>query len=233
MLLETAPFYVALSFGLTALLTLGLLLAAIRKVPDMGKGLRTVGLLLAGWMALIGFLAWKGFFLEGLDVLPPRFGLTFGPPLLVILLLFLTRRGRAFIDQLQVYDLTLISVVRVPVEIVLYWLFLAKAVPELMTFAGRNFDILAGISAPIAAIMSQKTGFFGRTAMLVWTFISLGLLLFIVINAILSAPTPLQQFGFEQPNIGVFYFPYIWLPGFVVPVVLFANLAALRKLLQK
>ena len=40
--------------------------------------------------------------------------------------------------------LTLLHIVRVPVEIVLYWLFISKAIPGLMTFNGRNFDILAG-----------------------------------------------------------------------------------------
>jgi len=36
--------------------------------------------------------------------------------------------------------------------------------------------------------------------------------------------------AFDQPNIAVLYFPFSWLPTYVVPVVLFCHLAALRKL---
>jgi hypothetical protein len=52
----------------------------------------------------------------------------------------------------------------------------------------------------------------------------------IVVNAALSAPVPFQQFAFDQPNIAVLYFPFVWLPGFIVPLVLFAHLAAIQKL---
>ena len=55
----------------------------------------------------------------------------------------------------------------------------------------------------------------------------------IVINAILSSPFPLQQFAFDQPNIAILYFPFSWLPTFVVPVVLFCHLASIRQLLKK
>jgi hypothetical protein len=60
--------------------------------------------------------------------------------------------------------------------------------------------------------------------------ICLGLLINIVSNAILSAPFPFQQFAFDQPNIAVLYFPFIWLPCCVVPLVLLSHLAAIRQL---
>jgi hypothetical protein len=55
----------------------------------------------------------------------------------------------------------------------------------------------------------------------------------IVIIAILSAPTPMQKFGFEQPNVGVVYFPFIWLPTIIVPIVLFAHLASLLQVSRR
>jgi hypothetical protein len=67
----------------------------------------------------------------------------------------------------------------------------------------------------------------------VWNFICLGLLLNIVINAILAAPFPFQQFAFDQPNRGVLYFPFIWLPGFIVPAVLLSHLVNIRQLLSQ
>ena len=66
-----------------------------------------------------------------------------------------------------------------------------------------------------------------------WNFIALVLLLNIVGHALLSAPTPFQKLAFDMPNIGVFYFPFVWLPAFVVPAVFFAHIVSLMKLMQK
>jgi hypothetical protein len=39
--------------------------------------------------------------------------------------------------------------------------------------------------------------------------------------------------AFDQPNIAILYFPFVWLPSVVVPGVLLAHLVSLRKLFQK
>ncbi|MCZ4501165.1 MAG: hypothetical protein JWQ74_3722, partial [Marmoricola sp.] len=62
---------------------------------------------------------------------------------------FSTKKGQAFIDGLDIRTLTLFHIIRLPVELTLFWLFMHKGVPELMTFEGRNFDILSGITAPV------------------------------------------------------------------------------------
>ncbi|HLL95226.1 MAG TPA: hypothetical protein VK404_09645, partial [Spirosoma sp.] len=48
--------------------------------------------------------------------------------------------------------------------------------------------------------------------------------------AALAAPTPFQQIAFEQPNIGILYFPFVWLPSVVVPLVLMAHVSAFWQL---
>jgi hypothetical protein len=68
---------------------------------------------------------------------------------------------------------------------------------------------------------------------LVWNFICLALLANIVINALLSTPFPFQQFAFDQPNIAILYFPFNWLPTFIVPVVLFGHLLSIRRLMKR
>jgi len=130
--------------------------------------------------------------------------------------------------------LTLLHIVRVPVEITLYWLATEKAVPELMTFAGRNFDIVSGITVPIIYVSCFNGSLVkNRGLLLTWNFICLGLLLNIVINAVLSAPFIFQQFAPDQPNIAVLYFPFVWLPSFIVMVVLLSHLVAIRRLLKR
>lgn len=204
------PLYLTLIFAATTLLTIAFLFRASHRSK------KTL-LLLLGWIALQSGISFNGFYLYEMS-LPPRFALLIGPPLLFILILFTTKKGRVFIDGLDARSLTLLHVVRVPVEIVLLGLYLNGLVPELMTFEGRNFDIVSGLTAPIMAWWGFRKGI-KKTALLVWNFICLGLLFNIVIHAILSAPSPFQQLAFDQPNIGVFLFPFVWLHstfGFVL-----------------
>jgi hypothetical protein len=93
------------------------------------------------WIVLQGLITATGFYLET-NTLPPRFMLLPFPPLVLIITLFSTKRGRAFLDTLDQKWLTLLHVVRIPVELVLLWLFIEGLVPRVMTFEGRNFDIV-------------------------------------------------------------------------------------------
>ena len=150
---------------------------------------------------------------------------------LVIVLLFTTVKGRRFLDGLDAKYLTILHVVRIPVELVLLWLFLHKDVPVLMTFEGSNYDILSGISAPFVFYFVFIKNKLDRNFLVAWNLICIGLLANIVVIAILSAPFPFQQFAFDQPNIAILYFPYVWLPCCIVPLVLLSHLASIRTLL--
>ena len=101
-----------------------------------------------------------------------------------------------------------------------------------MTFEGRNFDILAGITAPLIAWLAFRGGKINRPLLIVWNIFALILLINIVVNAVLSFPSPFQQFAFEQPNLAVLYFPFQWLPSVIVPIVLFSHLASLWQLFK-
>ena len=189
-------------------------------------------IIIVAWLILQAVLASTGFYNDNMS-LPPRFALAGAPALLFILFLFVTPGGRKFIDSLPLSTLTWLQVVRIPVEIVLYWLMLERTIPQLMTFEGRNFDILAGITAPIVAWLVFIENKLGYKFLLAWNIICLLLVLNIVINAVLSVQTPFQQFAFDQPNVAVLKFPFIWLPSFIVPVVIFSHLASIRQLLRK
>lgn len=229
------PSYIPLVFILTTIATLLLFYMAVKASTAAIVRKRSVLILicLMLWLALQGILAITGVF-TATDAMPPRI-LLWGvlPAIITIISLFLTAGGRAFIDSLPLTSLTYLHVVRIPVEIVLWWLSLNKAIPQLMTFEGRNFDILAGITAPFVAYYGLQKGKLNRQAVLIWQLVALGLLLNIVVNAILSAPTSFQKFAFDQPNFAIFYFPFSWLPAFIVQVVLFAHLAAIRQLMGK
>jgi hypothetical protein len=185
-----------------------------------------------GWMIILTALSMSGFF-ENTQTLPPKIVLAPLVPIFIIILMFALPSGRKFILTLDLKLLTWIHLVRIPVEAVLYFLFIQKMVPEIMTFEGSNLDILSGISAPLAAIFLFSKGKVKRYGLMIWNLICLGLLVNIVSIAALSVASPLQQFGFEQPNTAILEFPYVWLPGMVVPIVLFAHLSSLFILLKK
>lgn len=220
------PSYLILTFLAAVTLTYQLFISAVKNklVPS---------LIIFGWLAATAALAYTGFFTD-IAGMPPRFTLAVLPALLFIIILLISKKGQSFVDGLNIRKLTLLHIVRIPVELSLYWLAAHKAVPELMTFEGRNFDIVSGITAPIIYfICFDGNRVKNRRLLLAWNCICLGLLLTIVINGVLSAPFRFQQFAFDQPNMAVLYFPFVWLPSFIVMVVLLSHLAAIRQLLKR
>ena len=227
--MSEVPLYVSLTFGITVLATIAIFHYALSQAFGARRAAMVSGAVIV-WSIIQSVLAYRGFYLEQLDQLPPRFPLIFVPTLFVIILLLSFKKGRAWMDRFSLVPLTYLSTVRIVVEIVLYWLFLYQTIPELMTFSGRNFDILAGLTAPLVAYFGLQRLVLRRRFLLVWNLVAFGLLWFIIINAILSTPTPVQQFAFDQPNIAIFYFPFVLLPATVVPIVLFAHVVSLRQL---
>ena len=55
----------------------------------------------------------------------------------------------------------------------------------------------------------------------------------LTIIVFITGSTPLQQFGFDQPNRVIGNFPFSWLSTFVGPIVLFGHLVSIRRLLKK
>ncbi len=235
-MIDNLPTYIPLVFGLTTAATLALFIWTIRnsKAEWARKKAMPIFIGLTTWLIFQAAMAFLNVYNSDTSSFPPKIMLMgIFPAILAIALLFLSQKGRRFIDSLPIRHLTYLNVVRIPVEIVLYWLFLHRAVPELMTFSGRNFDIIAGITSPVMAYFVTTEQKAGRNAMLAWNFICLGLLINIVANALFSTPSPIQQFAFEQPNIAILNFPFSWLPTFMVPIVLFGHLASIRQSLKR
>ncbi len=180
------------------------------------------------WSLFQSILAFTGFY-EKTDLIPPRFLIVL-IPVFVTLAYGLTKKPLNWIiENKNVIWSTFIHTVRLPVEIVLLYLYLNNMMPELMTYEGRNFDILAGISAPIIGILLLRN-VIGRNTLFIWNTIGLFLILFVFTNGILSSELPIQMFGFEQPTKAPNYFPFILLPATVVPIVIYSHLTDIIKL---
>lgn len=230
------PVYIAAVFTGTTLLTLLFcyrLLASCHTDIIRRNSLPVIAVLII-WLTIQSILSLQHVYSANTNSFPPLIMLSgILPPLLGIVLLFILPGGRKFTDGLSLRTLTYLHIVRIPVEIVLFWLAQNKVIPTLMTFEGHNLDILAGITAPLVAYSGLRSDNYNRLLLLTWNLICLGLLLNIVIHALLSAPSPIQQLAFDQPNIAILYFPFSWLPTFIVPVVLLSHLISIRQLLLK
>ena len=221
--MENLPGYIYLLFGATVLPALWLFAKATHYS-------RVFIWLIFPWIIIQSTLGIRGFYNDPATG-TSRFPLLVGLPVMIIILLFATERGRMFIDALDLKALTIFHVIRIPVEIVLLLLFIHHAVPRAMSLEGRNFDMLSGLSAPIIYYLFFINKKLGSTGLLIWNIICIILLLNVVSSAVLSLPARFQRFGFEQPNIALGFFPFLLLPACLVPMALFANLAAIRQLI--
>lgn len=215
------PFYLSLCFvGITLASLLFFYFAS-------GKNKTALALVLA-LAALQGVLGWTGFYFK--PTMPPRFPLLVVPSLVLIAIAFFSKPGKKLLGSLDLRLLTYMHTVRVAVEIVLFQLAAARLIPTAMTFEGQNFDILTGLTAPLVAWLVFDRKVLSERVLFWWNLMGLGLVLNVVIRGVLSAPSPFQQFAFDQPNVAVLYFPFVWLPAIVVGLVIFGHLTAFYRL---
>jgi len=127
--------------------------------------------------------------------------------------------GLAWLIRLQVF--------RVAVEIFLALGYRAGFVPVQMTLEGRNWDVLTGLTAlPMAWLVAKQKA--PRWLIYAWNTMGLALLLNVMVVAAFSMPTPLRHFQNEPANTFVTYFPYIWLPTYLVQVAWMSHLLIFR-----
>jgi hypothetical protein len=229
-MISTLPIWIIAVFVTATLLTTGVLQYSAKRAAFGSRTTNAVNFGLAFLLIFQGTLAATGFYRNSTS---PALAIVFIGvlPSLILTILLLLLSGD-FVERLDLRMLTLIHLVRIPVEIALYGLYLNGAIPQLMTFEGRNPDILVGFTAPVIAWVAFRGGVQRKWLLISWNVFGLVFLLNIVVNAALSIPGPIQQFAFDQPNVAVLHFPFTWLPTVIVPIVLFCHLASLKKLLM-
>jgi fatty acid desaturase len=86
----------------------------------------------AFWLTIQALLSLNVVYNDDVNFFPPKimlFGIV--PAIAAVLIVFLTTKGRLFIDSISLKQLIALHLVRIPVEIVLYQLYLNKAVPKI------------------------------------------------------------------------------------------------------
>ncbi len=124
------PLITALIFWITTVATLAIFYHALASAATAKskRSASVITLVLLLWLIAQALITISGLCYKTIlsDLTPKIVLLGIAPMLLTIIILFITRKGKNFIDSLPLKTLTWLHVVRVPVEIVLYLLFIPK-----------------------------------------------------------------------------------------------------------
>jgi hypothetical protein len=216
-----------IGISLLTLLTYGILFIGLRKVLTP-KAFRNTVLVLLAWAAALTGLSLKGFFAD-FSQLPPRPPLAIFLPLPIVLYIAFSRAGTELLRKVPPQRLIYLQSFRIGVELLL-WINVTKGlIPVQMSFEGRNFDIGSGLLAlPVAYYCLVKKSW-PRQIILLYNLAGLALLLNVMIIAFLSMPTPLRYFHNEPSLALIGQFPFIFLPGLLVPLAYTLHIFSLRQ----
>jgi len=139
--------------------------------------------------------------------------------------------GRRLVTHLPLQVLIGFSAFRLPLELVMHRAAAEGVMPAVMSYSGRNFDLVTGATAAFIAM-----GYWRRTVptwvALGWNLVGFALLVNVVTIAILATPL-FDRFPDQVPNIWVTYVPFVWLPTVLVPLALLSHLLVLRKVVSR
>ena len=203
--------------------------AAGLSAERIERAIRWSVIVLGAWTIFISYFSFQGFF-SNFSTFPPRMAIVFVVPLVAILFLTFSRSLKGVLTHLPPEKIIRLQVFRVFVEILIWMLLLQNLLPIQMSFEGRNFDILTGLTAPVVAwLIARKK--WSPALTIAWNVAGLLLLLNIVVIAILSMPSPIRHFMNNPANTIVTTLPFIWLPGLLVPLAYALHFISIRQIL--
>jgi hypothetical protein len=186
---------------------------------------------LCAWFIYVGVLGYLGV-IANTATFPPGITLIF-VPVTVFLVLFVVRvvssAGARVALVFPLWVLIGTQVFRVGAELFIHQLWIEGLVPKMLTFAGANVEIYIGASALVIAWLSIR-GRWGQRLALLWNILGLLSLANVVIRAVLTAPGPLNLIHAEVPNRMIGTFPFMFIPGFFVPLAVVLHVLAIRSI---
>jgi hypothetical protein len=207
--------------------------SAVRCGDSPQNAKRMQGRFLIGsllWLAVVSGVAFAGLLLprEGRPPLP------FVLMLSSILILGVAIARSAIGDRLArgapLAALVGFQAFRFPLELAMHRAFTEGLMPVQMSYSGRNFDIVTGVTALMLGIAMTLTTV-PRWVVAVWNVMGLLLLGNILGVAILSTPV-FAYFGPDRLNVWVMWMPYTLLPAVMVLAAWAGHLIVFRALGQ-
>ncbi len=233
------PFYIeALLFLITAIIVTFILYSVRFALKSMNadkskrfKTLLVTSLLILSWLVISSLIAFNGTLFDFTST-PPKLLLILIPPVLAISYISSSKRVNALIDEIPPSWLIYIQSFRILMELLLWLLFIKQIIPVQMTFEGINYDILTGLSAPLIAYYVFSEMKWPKVTALLWNFAGLLLVTNIFLVAFLSTPSPMRQFLNEPANTIVAYFPFVWIPAFIVPFAYLMHVLSIKQIFR-
>jgi len=162
---------------------------------------------------------------------PPSILLFIILPIFTIIIFFHTaKRFRQIIDGFPPALAVYLQSFRIFVELLILGVYLKGLGPVETTFEGRNFDIIAGATAPIIGWLAYNRKAISNKVVIAWNIICLLLLANIVFifNSMILKP---QIWGYEaspiQPEFATI--PYLYIAAFYMPLAVFLHVMSIRK----
>jgi hypothetical protein len=227
----TPSTFATIFFLLIVITVAGSLVWASRKASAGRNWWAIPAIVFVGWLVMPGVLARAGA-LDRYSPLPAPALVMMAVLTVGTVVLAFSPFGARLAETVPLQGLVGFQVFRLGVEYVLHRLCDDGVVPVQMTFMGRNFDFVTGLTA-LALAMWLRSGRGGRGLVLAWNLLGLGLLANIIVIAVLSTPVPFRHFMNEPANLLPSTFPYVWLPSFLVQAALFGHLLVFRALGRK
>ena len=221
--------FILMSVGLAAMFVWGVSAAWRRSgMPEVltRRAASTAALGAAAWMAVTDMTARSGA-LRHWDARPPRFGILVLAIVAIAIALAFGPVGRR-LAALPLWVLIGVQAFRWPLELMMHRAYVRGVMPVQMSYSGRNFDIVTGVTAVIVAVL-LATRFGGRRLAWIWNVAGFALLLNILTIAVLSTPL-VAYFGERRLNIWIAYPPFVWLPAVMVLVAMTGHLLIFRRL---
>ena len=209
-------------------LVLVVALIVFRALWQARVGLRLIAGVALIYLVIPAILASQGL-LDRYDPLPAPALVMVAIIAALTLTITLSAPGARIIAAVGLPALVGFQAFRIPVEWLLHRLYQEGVIPVQMTYSGRNFDIVTGVTAAALAIWLLR-GRPPKGIVLAWNILGLGLLANIITIAVLSTPVPFRQFLEGPANTLPSRVPYVWLPTFLVQMALAGHVLVFRRL---
>lgn len=204
--------------------------------PEKKKRLnRNFLIVVFGWFAFVYVWSRFGIF-SNFEIFPFNALPMVIIPLIVILIFTVSKTTKEILAHIPQESLVKLQSFRFYVEVLLWALYASALLPIQMTFEGRNFDIITGVTA---VLLTTRLGNFmlldklPKFMLILWNILGLALLVNIVGIAIFSMPSPLRYFMNEPANTIITEFPVSLLPALLVPLAYLLHILSIRKTLTK
>ena len=143
-----------------------------------------------------------------------------------ILAILFVPRLREWALGLRIEILIGLQFIRLPMEGLLHWAAYHRQTPLALTFYGGSVEILIAAATPVVLYFYSKDKTKYRMWLFIWSYAGIASLTALWIRSLLCAPSTIQNWGYEIPNYLMVHFPGSWIVTVIIPVLLFAHIAA-------